>query len=98
MAQVRLTHTATDGRPLFAVASLEALGSVGAAERARLAELGIRSVSDLVAYRALQDARLLAAVADGHVAHAVDSAARLEDDTASTPPHTGALSAWAAPP
>ena len=87
MAQVRLTHTATDGRPLFAVASLEALGSVGAAERARLAELGIRSVSDLVAYRALQDARLLAAVADGHVAHAVDSAARLEDDTASTPPH-----------
>lgn len=87
MAHVRLTHTATDGRPLFAVASLQALSSLDVDQRAALAELGIRSVSDLVAYRPLHDARLLAAVADGQVAHTVDTDARLENVVAGTPAH-----------
>lgn len=70
MPLTRLTQTTRSGRPLFAVPSLEALQSLAPATLAVLAaDLGIRSLSDLLHYSPFHDARLLLALASGEVAH-----------------------------
>ena len=64
-----LSHHATDGRDLYAIVSVSAIRSLTSSQVQALAGIGIHRVSDLLHYRPIHDARLIAAIGQGQIAH-----------------------------
>jgi hypothetical protein len=64
-----LSHHATDGSDLHAIVSVSAIRSLTPLQIQALATINIRRVSDLLHYRPIHDARLIAAIARREIAH-----------------------------
>ena len=79
-----LSHHATDGRDLYAIVSVSAIRSLTSSQVQALAGIGIHRVSDLLHYRPIHDARLIAAIGQGQIAHDTIISGLVDDSIAGT--------------
>lgn len=67
-----LSHVRADGQRPTALLSLDALGSVGPPQRAALAQIGLRTLSELLHFEPVHRARVVVAAARGEIGHDID--------------------------
>lgn len=70
------------------VLSLSAIPNLGPAQEGSLRRIGIGRVSDLLHFRAVHDAQLISALAQGRVVHDVEIAPLLDTSVPTSPPET----------
>src|SRR2546423_9053727 len=86
MFQSFITCHGPNGDRAFAILSLTVLRSVSAEQRARLADLGIRTLSDLLHFAPIHRARLIVASARGEIAFDADLRDLVADQSAGLTP------------